>query len=100
MPYPLLAPYAKYGYLGVNLFFMISVFVILMTAARRSLVPFVVSRLARLYPAFWFCCTLTFLTTLLIGGEQYSATVPQLLINLTMLSGFFHVAAIDGVYWS
>ena len=29
LPYPLLAPLAKYGYLGVELFFMISGFVIL-----------------------------------------------------------------------
>ena len=37
MPYPLLAPIAKYGYLGVELFFLISGFVILMTASRGSL---------------------------------------------------------------
>jgi peptidoglycan/LPS O-acetylase OafA/YrhL len=100
MPYPLLAPYAKYGHLGVDLFFMISGFVVLMTAARRSLVSFIVSRIVRLYPAFWVCCTLTFVITMLIGGEKYSATLPQFLVNLTMLSGFLNVSAIDGVYWS
>jgi peptidoglycan/LPS O-acetylase OafA/YrhL len=100
MPYPLLSPYTKYGHLGVELFFMISGFVILMTAAKRSIVPFIVSRVVRLYPAFWVCCTLTFVATLVIGGERYSATIPQFLINLTMLSGFFYVSAIDGVYWS
>jgi len=100
MPYPLLAPYAKYGHLGVDLFFMISGFVILMTATKGSVVTFIVSRVVRLYPAFWACCTITFLITLLIGGERYSATLPQFLFNLTMLSGFFYVDAIDGVYWS
>ena len=100
MPYPLLAPYAKYGHLGVDLFFMISGFVILMTAAKGSLVTFIVSRVVRLYPAFWVCCTVTFLLTMVIGGERYSATFPQFLLNLTMLSGFFYVQAIDGVYWS
>ena len=48
MPYPLLAPFSKYGYLGVELFFMISGFVILMTAANGSLRKFVVSRFVRL----------------------------------------------------
>ncbi len=100
MPYPLLAPIAKYGYLGVELFFLISGFVILMTASRGSLKSFAVSRVVRLYPAFWTCCTLTFLITLLLGGDRFSATVGQYLVNLTMLNGFVGVPSIDGVYWS
>jgi len=100
MPYPLLAPYAMYGNLGVELFFMISGFVILMTAAGGRLREFVVSRIVRLYPAFWICCTSTFVLTLLIGAPRFSATPGQYLINLTMLSGFFGVPSIDGAYWS
>jgi peptidoglycan/LPS O-acetylase OafA/YrhL len=100
MPYPLLAPYAMYGNLGVELFFMISGFVILMTAAGGRLREFVVSRIVRLYPAFWICCTLTFVLTLLIGEPRFSATTGQYLINMTMLSGFFGVPSIDGAYWS
>jgi peptidoglycan/LPS O-acetylase OafA/YrhL len=100
MPYPLLAPYAMYGNLGVELFFMISGFVILMTAAGGRLREFVVSRIVRLYPAFWICCTLTFVLTLLIGAPRFSATPAQYLINMTMLSGFFGVPSIDGAYWS
>lgn len=100
MPYPLLAPLAKYGHLGVNLFFMISGFVILMTASGGSLKRFIASRIARLYPAFWACCTLTFLLILLIGAPRFSATFSQYLINLSMLSGFVGVDSIDGVYWS
>jgi peptidoglycan/LPS O-acetylase OafA/YrhL len=100
MPYPTLAPLAKYGYLGVELFFMISGFVILMTAAGGSLRGFVVSRFIRLYPAFWACCTITFAAIVLIGEPRYWASVNQYLINMTMLSGFVDVPAIDGVYWS
>lgn len=100
MPYPLLARFAKYGYLSVNLFFMISGFVILMTAAEGSLRRFIVSRITRLYPVFWICCTVTFVTTLILGGERYFATASQYLINLTMLSEFFNAQPIDGAYWS
>ncbi|MFZ6694025.1 acyltransferase family protein [Undibacterium sp. SXout20W] len=100
MPYPLLAPFAKYGYLGVELFFIISGFVILMTASNGSLRSFVVSRFVRLYPAFWAACTMTFVVTLAIGGVRYSATIEQYLVNMTMLSGFVDVPPIDGVYWT
>jgi peptidoglycan/LPS O-acetylase OafA/YrhL len=81
MPYPLLAPVAKYGYLGVELFFLISGFVILMTASTGSLKKFIVSRFARLYPAFWACCTVTFLTIVTIGGKYYSASIGQYFIK-------------------
>ncbi len=100
MSYPILAPISKYGYLGVDLFFLISGFVILMTASSGSLKRFTISRIVRLYPAFWVCCTLTFIATLLIGGERYSASFGQYLINMTMLSGFLQVPPMDGVYWS
>ena len=100
MPYPLLASASKYGYLGVELFFMISGFVILMTAASGNLRRFVVSRIVRLYPAFWACCTITFAVTIAIGAPRYSASVGQYLVNMTMLSGFVGVPSIDGVYWS
>lgn len=100
VPYPSLAPFSKYGYLGVELFFMISGFVILMTAANGSVQSFITSRLTRLYPAFWACCTITFLVTIILGMPPFSATFSQYLINLTMLSGFIYVPSIDGVYWS
>ena len=100
MPYPLLAPLAKYGYLGVQLFFLISGFVILMTAAGGSLRRFFVSRAVRLYPAFWACCTVTFLLMTASGPQVRGVSPLQYLANMTMLSGFFGVPSVDGVYWS
>ena len=49
----LLAQIAVYGAFGVPLFFMISGFVILMTAQNRGGIEFINSRIARLYPSFW-----------------------------------------------
>lgn len=100
MPYPLLAPAAKYGYLGVELFFMISGFVVLMTAAASArLRDFCVSRIVRLYPAFWACCTLTYAATIAFGMPQ-AATFDQYMANMTMLSGLSKIPPIDGAYWS
>ncbi|UVK96607.1 acyltransferase [Pseudomonas sp. B21-048] len=100
MPYPLLAESAKYGYLGVELFFMISGFVILMTASSNNLKVFFISRVVRLYPAFLVCCTITFLITLAIGQPRYTASFYQYIINMTLLSDLMGVPSIDGVYWS
>ena len=98
--YPLLAPISKYGYLGVELFFMISGFVILMTADTGSIRTFAVSRFVRLYPAFWICCSLTFAISVMLGGGRDYPSANQYLINMTMFSGFVGVPPIDGVYWS
>lgn len=100
MNYPLLAPAFKYGYLGVQLFFLISGFVILMSAAGGSVRGFIVSRVIRLYPAFWAACTVTYLVCIIWGGPAYAASFKQYLINMTMISDYLHTPAIDGVYWS
>lgn len=100
MPYPLLAGPAKYGYLGVELFFMISGFVILMTASNNNLKVFFISRVVRICPAFWVCCTITYLLILAIGQPRYTADFYQYVINMTFLSDVLGVLPIDGVYWS
>jgi peptidoglycan/LPS O-acetylase OafA/YrhL len=104
MPYPWLAEVVKYGCYGVELFFMISGFVILMSASSGSVKHFAISRVVRLYPAFWVCCTLTFLVLVMFGRNQPS--VALYLSNMTMLSGFGFMQKIvpgphiDGSYWS
>ncbi len=92
--------YAQYGYLGVHLFFMISGFVILLTAMKREVVQFVISRIVRLYPAFWAGVTFTTLMIVLFGGEVFSVSFPQYLSNLSMIDGYLGVEPIDGVYWT
>lgn len=95
------AEVAKYGYLGVDLFFLISGFVIAASARNRTAVDFAVGRATRLYPAFWPAMLLTALALALWGDRvNLGVSLGQVLVNLTMVPGLFGVPAVDGVYWS
>lgn len=101
LDFPELAGISRYGYMGVDLFFMISGFVILMTALKQDVKGFLVSRIVRLYPAFWAGVTLTAMTCFLFDTSgQFKVSLSQYLLNLPMLGGFLGVKPVDGVYWS
>lgn len=100
LSYTPLAEISKYGYLGVDLFFMISGFVIMLSAQSGSVKSFVISRMSRLYPAYWICCTVTFATILISGTTLFPASLREWGINLTMMPGSFSTAFLDGSYWS
>jgi peptidoglycan/LPS O-acetylase OafA/YrhL len=89
------------GHYGVNLFFMISGFVIFMTLERTNKpMDFVVSRFSRLFPAYWVAVTLTFGVVLMLGLPGKETTWSQALANLSMVHSFFNVPHVDGVYWT
>ena len=56
---------AAYGFLGVQLFFLISGFVIFLSASGREASAFAAGRATRLYPAYWAGVALTSATLLL-----------------------------------
>lgn len=89
---------AKFGYFGVDLFFVISGFVILMSAWGRPLTAFVASRTARLYPAYWFAVLFT--GGLLLATAPQDVSIKQIFVNLTMGQSAFGVEHVDGVYWT
>jgi peptidoglycan/LPS O-acetylase OafA/YrhL len=91
----------QYGYLGVNLFFAISGFVIYMTLdGIRAPLDFVVSRVSRLFPTYWVAVALTWTIVSIVGLTGYGVTWKEGIINLSMLQSFFSVRDVDGVYWS
>jgi peptidoglycan/LPS O-acetylase OafA/YrhL len=98
--YPIANAVAQYGYLGVHLFFIISGFVIMMSAEGASARTFLASRIARLFPAFWVGATLTATTAWAVGDERFMVSLPHYFINLTMLQHWFNIPYIDGAYWS
>lgn len=92
--------FLKYGYFGVEFFFVISGFVISMSAENQGFKKFLVSRIARIMPALWVCVTLTSLFILLIGQDFYQITYFKYFANMIMLPNILKQGFIDGSYWS
>lgn len=98
--FPHLHPFTRYGYLGVDLFFFISGFVILMTAWGRDVPHFVASRVGRLFPAYWTGVLLTGLLLLLTGKLMKDISPITVLSNLTMTQRAGGLGDVDGAYWT
>jgi peptidoglycan/LPS O-acetylase OafA/YrhL len=96
------ADMARYGFLGVSCFFVISGFVIAYSAQGRNLVAFAAARASRLYPAFLVCMSITALVGLALAhpGSRLEPTLPAYLANLTMIAPAFGQPFMDGAYWS
>lgn len=97
------APILKFpaGNYGVQLFFLISGFVIFMTLEKtKTGMDFVVSRFSRLYPAYWasVCITAAFAYT--IGLPDQRLPLTSLLVNFTMFQEALYVRHLDGAYWT
>ncbi|WP_200423409.1 acyltransferase [Streptomyces sp. Y2F8-2] len=101
---PFLHEISRYGWLGVEFFFAISGFVICMSCWGRTPAQFTVSRIARLFPAYW-CAVLLVVALVLVSrmGHWPAATRidPRTVLgNLTMAPGPLGLELVDGVSWT
>ncbi|WP_411843829.1 acyltransferase family protein [Salinicoccus sp. HZC-1] len=91
----------SFGEFGVQLFFIISGFVIYMSILKvKSVSDFAIKRSFRLYPAYIFAVVLTFTVVTLASIEQLKIDLLPALVNLTMFQDFFGAPRVDGVYWT
>ncbi|KRR08893.1 acetyltransferase [Bradyrhizobium jicamae] len=97
---PWLTPVAKYGYLGVPAFFVISGFVIAYSAEGRTATGFAIARFSRIYPTFVFCMTLTCLAIVALGPPHFESGFRQWLANLFIAAPALGQPYMDTSYWS
>ncbi|ALI99168.1 acyltransferase family protein [Rufibacter tibetensis] len=95
----------KYGATGVDLFFIISGFVIFMSVSKISRSSdFVINRISRLYPTYWASVTFTFLFIAFSSFYRYGSLerVPlrDYLGNMTMFQHYLKIPNLDGPYWT
>lgn len=99
----------EYGFLGVQLFFIISGFVILMSLERcKGILEFMKKRWVRLFPAMLICSILVYVSSPLFtyrpsGEPKLEYLLPGLtFIDLSIWKFLFNYPEkqLEGVYWS
>lgn len=92
-----------FGWVGVEVFFVISGVVIANSANAASPKEFVIGRFLRLYPAAWIAAILSFVLLLLVPREIYTANGVKVypggqafVSSLTLINGYFLASA----YWT
>ncbi|WP_275167925.1 acyltransferase [Bradyrhizobium sp. CSS354] len=98
--YPSAAPYTWFGWVGVEIFFVISGFVIANSASTSSPGEFLLGRALRIYPAVWVCATATFLVLLLFGSGPASEFILPYIHAMLMVPKGVTGQWLDEVYWT
>jgi peptidoglycan/LPS O-acetylase OafA/YrhL len=104
-----LSPLFGLGFYGVNLFFIVSGFVITLTLFQcDNFVEFFTRRFCRLFPAMLLCSILTFLITTFVPGSLFKTHPASFLSSLTFIGPNLYnkifsttvFDSIDSAYWS
>ena len=92
-----LGPWTSLGFLGVEVFFLISGFVIALSAEGRSAFEFFRARAVRLLPAYWSFVLLCLLVTLAYVEGHNGEIIERFARSIVM---FPQGPWLDGIYWT
>jgi peptidoglycan/LPS O-acetylase OafA/YrhL len=92
-----LSPLTDFGWVGVEIFFVISGYVIAISAQRSTAMDFLRRRYLRLAPAAWVCATITFTLLLIATGFSRQALLAEWLRTVALWTTG---ATIDPSYWT
>jgi peptidoglycan/LPS O-acetylase OafA/YrhL len=98
--FPSAAPFTWFGWVGVEIFFVISGFVVANSASKSSAAEFLFSRALRLYPAVWVCSSLTFIVLLLFASGAASEFILPYIRALLLIPKGIRGQWIDCIYWT
>lgn len=100
LQFPTAHSWFAYGCLGVQIFFVISGFVICMSGWGRPLRAFFASRASRLLPSYWAAIILVTAVFALPVVTYHAVSPSDALVNLTMLQQPLGVDRVLGVCWT
>lgn len=92
--------FAKFGWMGVPFFFILSGYVIAQSAVGKTGVRFAVDRFVRLFPTLWVCILLTCLVWYLSSYPDKTIDFYIFISSFTLLNSIFDLPYADGVYWT
>ncbi|WP_083764400.1 MULTISPECIES: acyltransferase family protein [Chelativorans] len=95
--FPEVAQLTHFGWVGVEVFFMLSGFVIAFTARSSTALSFLYRRFLRLFPGAVICATITLAVALAIGWREPADLLDRYLRSASLWP---YGPWIDGVYWT
>ena len=96
--FPAFYDWTEFGWVGVQVFFVISGFVIAFSAERAAnAYAFFVTRFVRLFPAALVCATISLIAALLVGYAEGGDLITAYLRSVLFIP---FGAYIDGSYWT
>lgn len=90
-------PFSWFGFVGVEIFFVISGIVIAYSALKQTPWRFAQNRMLRLYPAAWICASITTALSAAIGLYGPNALAQRWLFSVGLAPVYPWV---DSVYWT
>lgn len=89
-----------WGDYGVDIFFMLSGYVILMSAEGRKCGEFISARILRIYPAFIVCSIFTLLCGFIMSDTSIKDLTFRWAWSFTFMSDFFNINPLSSIYWT